>query len=239
MARILLVDDEPNILKLSSFIVKSLGYEVFTAENGKKALDFLKNNTVDLVVSDLIMPEIGGFDLCEQLRDKTPVIIVSAMSDEFKPETIFKVGAVDYIPKPFDVSYMRQRLPVILHKIGVNKEYASELVTTIKGQPIYKGENVLVIGGSRDQIQFTGPVMDVTAATCDFASIVKNSELAGQTIQSRAGGLRIVHGIDLDKNIDLVKMLNRTNCAVGDCAGIYLSATEPGPVLELFDRVIR
>lgn len=241
MTNILLVDDEPNILKLSSFIIKALGYNVFTAEDGKKAIEYLdKHNNVDLIVSDLIMPEIGGFELCKTVREKVPVIIVSAMSNEFKVETVFDVGAIDYIGKPFDVNYVRSRIAFLLHKLGRNPEFKPEVSIKVGKDTLYKGENVLFVKRSSSEIGETEMTKMICNNTESFnlEEIVQNSESLGQTIQSRAGGLRIVENIDLEKHLDLIKTLNRTNCALGDITGLFFTPEEPSAKLkQLFDRV--
>jgi two-component system OmpR family response regulator len=120
MANILVVDDEPNILKLVSFFLKSLGYTVFGANNGREALDFCAQNPakVDLILSDLIMPELGGLELCQALKDKCPVVITSAMSDEANVAQAMAAGAVDFIPKPYALEQIKARLPEILHRVS-------------------------------------------------------------------------------------------------------------------------
>lgn len=120
MANILVVDDEPNILKLISFFLKSAGYTVFTATNGREALDFYRQNSaqIDLIISDMIMPEMGGLELCRELNGQCAVVLVSAMSDPDNVEQALAAGAVDFIPKPYDLYQIRSKLPEILRKIG-------------------------------------------------------------------------------------------------------------------------
>lgn len=241
MANILLVDDEPNILKLSSLIVKSLGYTVHTAEDGQKALDFLSQHPeIDLVISDLIMPELGGFDLCLRLKDRLRVVIVSAMSNEFKLDKIFETGVLDVVPKPFDINYMRQRLGVLLHALGKTSPYTPVLAATLAGLPIYKGENVLCVGKNSSQLAYTGTVVTFNdPAQFTLEDIMRDLETVGQTVQVRAGGLRIVENIDLENKQNIINVLNKTNYALGDVAGIFFTETVPSPALaKLFDRVI-
>lgn len=240
MATILLVDDEPNILKLSSFIVKSLGHTVHTASDGKQALQFLETTPVDLVISDLIMPEIGGFELCAVLKNKYPIVIVSAMSNEFKPDIPYTTGALDFIQKPFDVAYIRQRLPILLQKLKKN-DLPPILATTVAGQPVYKGENILVVGKTMSDIETAGlPLLQLTKPEhCSIEYVSKQSELLGQTTQQRAGGLRVMENISISEQADFIASLNKTNMAVGDITGIFLSpSTVEDKYLKLFDRVL-
>ncbi|MDR2431229.1 MAG: response regulator [Candidatus Margulisbacteria bacterium] len=120
MANILVADDEPNILKLISFFLKSLGYTVYGAGSGQEALDFFNADParVDLVISDLIMPGLSGLELCRELKGRCPVIIVSAMSDDANIARAAEAGAVDFIAKPYDLEQIKLKLPQILQKSG-------------------------------------------------------------------------------------------------------------------------
>ena len=120
MTSILVADDEPNILKLITFFLKSIGYTVYNASNGLEALNFFNQNPdkVDLIMSDMIMPELSGLELCRTLQGKCPVVIVSAMSDADNQEQVRAAGAVDFIAKPYDLNQIKTKLPEILQKIG-------------------------------------------------------------------------------------------------------------------------
>ena len=120
MTSILIVDDEPNILKLLGFFLKSLGYTVHSAGSGREALDFYERQagSVDLVISDSIMPELSGRELCRALQGRCPVIIASAMSDADSVAGFLAAGAADFIPKPYALELLKSKLQAVLHKNG-------------------------------------------------------------------------------------------------------------------------
>ncbi|MGB3693932.1 MAG: adenylate/guanylate cyclase domain-containing protein [Spirulinaceae cyanobacterium] len=103
---ILLVDDTPNNLRLLSVMLKKQGYKVRKALNGQMALDSVAANLPDLILLDISMPEMDGYEVCERLKaeEKTtqvPVIFISALDNVFDKVKAFEVGGIDYITKPF------------------------------------------------------------------------------------------------------------------------------------------
>lgn len=104
--RILAVDDEPHMRRLLEISLRQAGYQPVVAENGKEALAILRNDNIDLVVSDLHMPVMDGLKLLEALRAEnidTPVIIVTAQGEISSAVQAMKLGASDYILRPFDL----------------------------------------------------------------------------------------------------------------------------------------
>lgn len=104
--KILAVDDEPSMRRLLEISLRQAGYQPVLAANGREALDILRTNAADLVVSDLHMPGMGGIQLLEAMRAETietPVIIVTAQGEISSAVTAMKLGAVDYILRPFDL----------------------------------------------------------------------------------------------------------------------------------------
>ena len=120
MTSILIAEDDPSIMRLLTFSLKSAGYTVYGAVNGREALDFYNQNPekVDLIMSDIIMPEMSGLELCRALQGKCPVVIVSANSDEDNQEQARLAGAIDFIAKPYDLKQLKTKLTEILQKIG-------------------------------------------------------------------------------------------------------------------------
>ncbi len=103
---ILLVDDTPNNLRLLSVMLKKQGYKVRKALNGQMALDSVAANLPDLILLDISMPEMDGYEVCERLKTQeetreVPVIFISALDNVFDKVKAFEVGGIDYITKPF------------------------------------------------------------------------------------------------------------------------------------------
>lgn len=118
---ILVIDDEPAWLKITSHILRTHGYDVLTAGSGAEALKALTNFKPDLIFSDVRMPDMNGFDLVDSLKrnpvtSSTPVIFFSAIDDYDARKVARTLGAVDYLIKPFnedDVnSVLSKHLPV-------------------------------------------------------------------------------------------------------------------------------
>ncbi len=119
MPRILAVDDEPNIVRLIQVNLERQGYQVETANNGAQALAKIKANRPDLVVSDVMMPEMDGFELLANIRrDPTlmdlPVIMLTAKAQDRDVMTGYQTGADMYLTKPFNPQELLQFVKRIL-----------------------------------------------------------------------------------------------------------------------------
>jgi two-component system cell cycle response regulator DivK len=117
--KILVVDDSSTNIILLEAILEEKGYLVDTALNAKEAFKCIAKELPNLIVLDLLMPKVSGFDFLEQLHRNeearnTPVIIVSALTDEENIKRAYGLGALDYIKKPIDIQYLVNRLEKIL-----------------------------------------------------------------------------------------------------------------------------
>ena len=117
--RILVVEDDSNIEQLVTFKLKNSGFEVFNARNGKEALDFLQKNSVDLVVTDVMMPVMGGKELVMELKKdpKTrsiPTVMLTSRTLEKEIVEGFELGVEDYIKKPFSPQEFIVRIKTVL-----------------------------------------------------------------------------------------------------------------------------
>ena len=114
-AYILLVDDQPDNLRLLSALLSERGYEPRGVINGRMAIKAAKSSQPDLILLDIMMPEMDGYEICEQLKSEPktreiPVIFVSAKDEAIDKVRAFGLGAVDYIPKPFHVDEVLARI---------------------------------------------------------------------------------------------------------------------------------
>lgn len=118
--RILVVDDEASIRRIVAFRLQEDGYQVLTATNGVEALEIFNQNLPDLVIIDLMLPEMGGFELTEQIRKKSyvPLIILSAATDETSIIRGLELGADDFVKKPFSPQELEARIKGLLNRIG-------------------------------------------------------------------------------------------------------------------------
>ena len=118
--RILVVDDEERILHFLTSKLKASGYDVVTAQNGQEALERMASQQPDLVVLDLLLPKMHGFDVLRDLRSfsSVPVIVLSALGADAERIKGLRLGADDYIPKPFNPDELLARIEAVRRRTG-------------------------------------------------------------------------------------------------------------------------
>lgn len=119
MSKILIVEDEINMLRGLKDNLEFEGYEVDTAEEGKTGLSKIVSNNYDLVLLDVMLPHISGFDVCKKVRSEnidTPIILLTAKGEEIDKVLGLELGADDYITKPFSVRELLARIKAILRR---------------------------------------------------------------------------------------------------------------------------
>ena len=152
-ARILIVDDEPNIIGTVTPLLRSQGYEVSSAVTGRAGLECVERDKPDLVVLDLGLPDIDGVDVCMEIRRSSgvPILVLSARGAEGDKVRALDVGADDYVTKPFGTAELLARIRVVLRRVD----------TTPHGdQPIVRGD--LVIDRERFRVSRNGDEIRLT-----------------------------------------------------------------------------
>lgn len=116
--RILVVDDEPAVLDLLVYNLSHAHYEVLTAKNGRQALEQARLTPPDLILLDLMLPEIDGLDVCRELRrtSQVPVIMITARGEEVDRVVGLELGADDYVVKPFSMRELMARVRAVLRR---------------------------------------------------------------------------------------------------------------------------
>jgi DNA-binding response OmpR family regulator len=115
--KILVVDDEPEVRQLMEHFLTERGYEVRIAENGRLGLEALETFTPDVVLLDMHMPEMDGLETLKQLAVRAPslpVIMVTVNDDMETTARLLRMGAADYVPKPFNLDYLEQAINIQL-----------------------------------------------------------------------------------------------------------------------------
>lgn len=125
--RVLVVDDEPDIVELLSHTLEREGYEVFRAAGGMEALNEARKHLPDLIVLDLVLPDLDGFSICEILRcqpstSEIPVILLTAMAGELPRLHGFESGAADYCNKPIRMTDLKQRIRCLIEMRNARRE---------------------------------------------------------------------------------------------------------------------
>ena len=153
MARILVVDDEPNIIGTVSPLLRAQGYEVFSAMTGRAGLEAMERDKPDLVVLDLGLPDMEGVDVCVEIRRSSgvPILVLSARGAEGDKVRALDAGADDYVTKPFGTAELLARIRVALRRVD----------TTPHGdEPIVRGD--LVIDRERFRVSRNGEEIRLT-----------------------------------------------------------------------------
>ena len=122
MAKILIVDDDRTLLRFISEYLEGEGFQVVTADRGTKALKRFYDERPDLVVLDLMMPGMDGWEVCARLRElsDTPVILLSAKSSETDKLRGFRLGVDDYVTKPFSLAELTARIQAVLARVAAD-----------------------------------------------------------------------------------------------------------------------
>ncbi|SFM17149.1 two-component system, OmpR family, alkaline phosphatase synthesis response regulator PhoP [Salibacterium qingdaonense] len=118
--KLLVVDDEESIITLISYNLGQSGYEVDTAMDGQSAMEKIKTNSYDLIVLDLMLPEMDGLEVCREIRQekiKVPILMLTAKDEEFDKVLGLELGADDYMTKPFSPRELVARVKAILRRI--------------------------------------------------------------------------------------------------------------------------
>lgn len=130
--RILLVDDEPDILEIVGYNLSSEGYEIFTANNGLKAIEAAKKHLPHLIILDVMMPEMDGIEACEKIRkipelSETLITFLTARGEDYSQVAGFDAGADDYITKPIKPKVLVSKVKALLRRFKEAKEDSSNI----------------------------------------------------------------------------------------------------------------
>ncbi len=117
------MDDEQSLQKLLAYPLRKEGYDVVPALDGEQALQQLKDGSFDLVVLDVMLPKVDGFEVCRRVRARSgvPIIMLTAKDDEFDKVLGLELGADDYITKPFSVREFRSRVKAVLRRAEITR----------------------------------------------------------------------------------------------------------------------
>lgn len=151
MIKILLVEDDINLNGLVKTILERNGYNVFGAFNAKEALKSMSNSSYDLIISDIMMPQIDGFEFAKTIRESDkniPILFITA-KDEFEDKLkSFSIGVDDYMVKPIDIKELVLRVGALLRRAKINNERKLQIGNTILDSDsltVYDGEKEIIL----------------------------------------------------------------------------------------------
>ena len=193
--KILVVDDEKLIVKGIRFSLEQEGMEVDCAYDGEEALELAKNCEYDLVLLDVMLPKLDGFQVCQQIREFSdmPIVMLTAKSEDMDKILGLEYGADDYITKPFNILEVKARIKAIMRR------------TSARGQ-IAKPESILESGDMRvdcesRRVSISGREVNLTAKEFDLMELLIRNP---NKVYSREKLLNLVWGADYPGDVRTV-----------------------------------
>lgn len=185
-ARILVVEDDLAILELVTFHLSKEGYEVIQATDGRSGIEKFDEFRPDLLLVDLMLPEIDGFDLCRRIRkvSEIPIIILTAKGQEADRIQGFELGADDYVTKPFSPRELTARVRAVLRRTRADEE-----------APLVAGE--LVLDKKRRQVFVSGREIELTPKEFDLLALLMShpgEPIERETLLERVWGYEFIGG---------------------------------------------
>ena len=187
MKKVLVVDDEKLIVKGVKFSLEQDEMEVTAAYNGEEALELAKNNEFDIILLDVMLPKLGGFEVCQQIREfsKVPVLMLTAKGDDMDKILGLEYGADDYITKPFNILEVKARMKAIMRRTSYKEE-------KIIDEDVIENGDVRLEKNSRS-CYIKGQEMNLTAKEYELLELLV---LNAGKVYSREKLLALVWGAD-------------------------------------------
>nr|WP_299339775.1 response regulator transcription factor [Allomuricauda sp.] len=151
--KILLVDDEPDILEIVSYNLSAEGYEVFTAKNGVEGVSKAKKKNPHLIILDVMMPEMDGIEACEILRstpglENTIITFLTARGEDYSQVAGFDAGADDYITKPIKPKVLVSKVKALLRRLKEDKKELEDIVKV--GNIVINREEYKIVNNGKE-----------------------------------------------------------------------------------------
>ena len=191
-AKILLVDDEPDILEIVEYNLKNEGYKVYTASSGIEGVSLAKEVKPDLILLDVMMPEMDGIEACDQIRkipslEHTIIAFLTARGEDYSQVAGFEAGADDYITKPVKPKVLTSRLKALLRR------------RPTAGQKVPERMNLgdLTIDPERYHIELAGNVLDLPRKEFELLSLLASKPgrvFLREEIMDRIWGTSVIVG---------------------------------------------
>jgi DNA-binding response OmpR family regulator len=170
-SRILIVEDDTNLLETIKYNLRKEGYEVSTASDGVQAIEIARRDKPDLLLLDIMLPKISGFEICRILRREmtVPIIMLTAKADETDKIVGLEIGADDYMTKPFSMRELLARVRAMLRRI---KMAESSTVT----EPVVLKTNNLQIDMARHRVSLSGSVLELSPKEFDLLAFLATNK---------------------------------------------------------------
>ena len=193
--RVLVVDDEKLIVKGIRFSLEQDGMEVECAYDGEEALKFATENTYDMILLDLMLPKMDGFEVCQRIREfsDVPIVMLTAKGDDMDKILGLEYGADDYITKPFNILEVKARIKAIMRRTGTKEE------KTTKKSVIENGDIKLDLESRR--LYICGQEINLTGREFELLELLVVNQ---NKVFSREKLLELVWGVDYPGDVRTV-----------------------------------
>ncbi len=193
--RVLVVDDEKLIVKGIRFSLEQDGMEVDSAYDGEEALNLAKSNPYDMVLLDIMLPKMDGFEVCQAIREfsNMPIVMLTAKGDDMDKILGLEYGADDYITKPFNILEVKARIKAIMRRTGGPKEKEKRAMVIEK-------QDLRLDCDSR-RLYVKGQEVNLTAKEFDLLELLVRNE---NRVYSRENLLELVWGEDFPGDVRTV-----------------------------------
>lgn len=166
--RVLIIEDDPDIASLVEIHLKDLGFVTEKAMNGSDGLEKALNNDYALVILDLMLPMLDGFEVCKRIREEKktlPILMLTSKSEEFDKVLGLELGADDYLTKPFSLRELMARVKAIIRRVDAVKE------ESFGDEPVEVIFDALTINLEKRKVILAGKVIDLTAKEFDLLAL--------------------------------------------------------------------
>ena len=196
--KIVIIEDEPDIVEVLTYNLKREGFNVVSVERGDEGLNAVRNQSPNLVILDLMLPGIDGLSLCQQMKSdplikEIPIIIISAKGEESDVVIGLELGADDFLPKPFSPRELLARVKAVLRRGPINEEPNKKRISI--------GD--LVVDAVRHEVRLKGALINLTAT--EFKLLLQLAAQPGRAYTREQLLNRIVGRgvVVIDRNIDV------------------------------------
>ena len=185
--RVLVVDDEKLIVKGIRFSLEQDGMEVDCAYDGEEALAYARDNDYDMILLDIMLPKLDGFEVCQQIREfsDVPIVMLTAKGDDIDKILGLEYGADDYITKPFNILEVKARIKAIMRRTGKKEKDGKDAKVIVKGDLKLDCESRRVFSKDRE--------INLTAKEFDLLELLAHNP---NKVYSREDLLNLVWGYE-------------------------------------------
>ena len=185
--RVLVVDDEKLIVKGIRFSLEQDGMEVDCAYDGEEALAYARDNDYDMILLDIMLPKLDGFEVCQQIREfsDVPIVMLTAKGDDMDKILGLEYGADDYITKPFNILEVKARIKAIMRRTGKKEKDGKDAKVIVKGDLKLDCESRRVFSEDRE--------INLTAKEFDLLELLAHNP---NKVYSREDLLNLVWGYE-------------------------------------------